>query len=241
MNKIIKRIIDWLATTNSLLFVWKIFGKGIKYIVNKLNGSIVFYNDAEKSKVLNLIKEIQAENKMLLENNEAYQLFMAVKRTQKVEGDIAEVGSYMGGSAKLICEAKGNKELYLFDTFEGLPNLSRWDDPAQFQKGNFSSSFNYVENYLKHYPNVYLYKGLFPATSKPIENKRFSFVHLDVDLYEATRASIEFFYPRMMKGAVMISHDYDTPGVSKAFDEFFRDKPEPIIEMSGCQCLIVKV
>ena len=38
---------------------------------------------------------------------------------------MAEVGVYQGVSAKLICEAKGDKELHLFDTFEGLPDPER--------------------------------------------------------------------------------------------------------------------
>jgi len=66
-------------------------------------------------------------------------------------------------------------------------------------------------------------------------------VHIDVDLFEATLASLVFFYPKMNKAGIIISHDYDEPGVRKAFDDFFADKPEPVIEMSGCQCLVVKV
>ena len=49
--------------------------------------------------------------------------------TKKIDGDIAEVGTYRGGSAKLICEAKGEKKLHLFDTFEGFaPADSESDD-----------------------------------------------------------------------------------------------------------------
>lgn len=241
MKKLLKNLLDWLASIGCLGLFWRIFGNGLKYIVDKLNGVVVFYSVTGKSEVFSLIRAIKAENKMLLDNNEAYQLFMAVDITAKVEGDIAEVGSYMGGSAKLICEAKRDKTLHLFDTFEGLPDLSRWDDPSQFQKGNFVSSFDFVSAYLKSYPNVYLYKGLFPLTATPIAHTKFSFVHIDVDLYEATKASLEFFYPRMTKGGIIISHDYDEHGVRKAFDDFFATQPEPVIEMSGCQCLIVKV
>jgi O-methyltransferase len=46
----------------------------------------------------------------------------------------------------------------------------------------------------------------------------------------------------MNRGGIIISHDYiNAVGVRKAFDEFFEDKLEPIIEMSGSQCLIAKV
>jgi len=242
IKKIAKKIIKWMANTKILSYPRKKMGGSIAYAIASKNGAIVYYNDPERSKVLDLIRKIKNENEMLLGENEAYQIFMAVKRTQKINGDIAEVGSYRGGSAKLICEAMGSKTLHLFDTFEGLPELCHIDDPKHFQKGNYTASFEDVKNYLKKYRNVHFYKGLFPSTADPIKDKKFSFVHLDLDLYEATLASIKFFYPRMNRGGIIISHDYiSVPGVRKAFDDFFKDKTEPIIEMSGSQCLIVKL
>jgi len=211
-------------------------------IVSTNSGYLVYYNNPERLKVLELVKKIKSESEMLLGDNEAYQLFMAVKATSKIAGDIVEVGTYMGGSAKIICEArKENKKIYLFDTFNGLPKLSDKDNNIHFQVGEFRSSLDYVKNYLKDYSGVFITKGLFPKTADNIKDKKFSFVNLDVDLYEGTKDSIEFFYPRMSRGGIIISHDYiSTPGVKKAFDEFFEDKPEPIIELSGSQCLIVK-
>jgi hypothetical protein len=83
---------------------------------------------------------------MLLADNEAYQLFATVKAVAKIQGDIAEVGVFKGGSAKLICEAKGNKRLHLFDTFEGIPKVETIDTP-KFYKGQYSSSLEDVKNY----------------------------------------------------------------------------------------------
>ena len=178
---------------------------------------------------------------MLLFDNEAYQIFMAVKRTERIPGDIAEVGVYKGGSAKLICEANNGRMLHLFDTFQGLPNVGNIDKP-QFCEGQFAVSFEEVKKYLNTYDNVHFYVGLFPDTAVPVMRKNFSFVHLDVDTYESTTNCLEFFYPRMSKGGIILSHDYITAaGVRKAFDEFFQDKPEPLIEMSGSQCLVVKI
>ena len=69
----------------------------------------------------------------------------------------------------------------------------------------------------------------------------FSFVHMDVDLYESTKSCLDFFYPRMSRGGVIISHDYlGSIGVKTAFDEYFKDKPEPVLEVTDSQCLIVK-
>lgn len=213
----------------------------IKKVVDSKNGALIFYNDKERAAVINLIKQVRRENIMLLQTNEAYQLYMLVKNTKKLNAGIAEVGCFMGGSSKIICEAKEDKEFDVFDTFEGLPELNEFDDAYQFQKGQYSASYEFVKSYLGKYSNVQLYKGFFPDTGGTIEHKKFSFVHLDLDLYESTLASLKFFYPKMVQGAVLISHDYTTsPGVSRAFEEFFMDKPEPIIEMSGTQCLIVK-
>jgi len=236
-GKIVKCIVKVL----SFIYPRKTIGKIVEKRINRKNGVLLFYRDPARSEIIDLIKGIKRENEMLLDNNEAYQIHMAVERTAKIDGDIAEVGTYKGGSAKLICEAKGNKILHLFDTFEGLPDLSHTDNPTQFHKGKFIASFQAIKEYLKEYKSVHFYKGLFPSTADPIKNKKFSFVHLDVDLHDATLACLEFFYPRMNKGGIIISHDYiHSAGVRKAFDDFFRDRQEPIIEMSGSQCLIVK-
>ncbi|MBP8965427.1 MAG: class I SAM-dependent methyltransferase [Flexilinea sp.] len=241
MKEFVKRVIRWLATNKVLYFPIRILERVVGYAIPfSRNEIIISYNDPERSNVFNLIKKIASETEMLLAFNEAYQIFMAVKRTEKVKGDIAEVGVYKGGSAKLICEAKGNKTLHLFDTFEGIPKVDEIDQ-SHFFKGQFTASLEDVKSYLEKYKNVYFYKGVFPATAEPVKDKKFSFINLDVDTYESTLNCLIFFYSRMNQGGIIISHDYiSAPGVKKAFDEFFKDKPEPIIELSGSQCLIVK-
>lgn len=197
-------------------------------------------NEPERKSVYELIRKVRLETDMVLLDNEAYNIYAGVRSTQKIQGDIAEVGVFRGGSAKLIAEAKGARTLHLFDTFEGLPE-TRESDPL-FSKGQFSSSKAAVQRYLEPYPNVLLYEGVFPGTAGPIANTNFSFVHLDVDIYESTAKSLEFFYPRMSKGGVLISHDYAwAEGVKRAFVEFFVDKAEPILELGGSQCAFTKI
>jgi len=231
-----------LSIKRLLAFPRRIIARIITYSLLTKNGVIIVYSDPKRSKVINLIRKIKSENEILMGNHEAYQIFMAVRRTEKIKGDISEAGIYMGGSAKLISEAKGNKTLHLFDTFEGLPDLCPKDNPRQFHKGQYPSSLKNVKDYLKKYQDVHFYKGIFPLTTEPIKNKRFSFVHLDLDLHEYTLEGLKFFYPRMNKGGIIMLHDYmSSLGVTRAVDEFFKDKPEPIIETSDSQCLIVKV
>lgn len=236
MNKGSK-LTNWLLSNKALTSL----RKGVQNSLGKRSLALVSYGESPRPHVFPLINKVKKEVDMLLYYNEAYQIYMCVEQTSKIEGDIAEVGSYRGASGKIICEAKGDKVFHMFDTFEGLPELTKEDDKDLFFKGQFGSSLEMVTNYLKAYKNVHLYKGLFPGTSDPIKDKRFSFVHLDVDLHEPTALSLDFFYPRMNKGGIILSHDYvNAIGVKKAFDEFFADKPEPVIEMSGTQCLIVK-
>jgi hypothetical protein len=203
-------------------------------------GLNISYINSEKKAFYKVCK-VKSETNMVLTLNEASQIFAAVRDTNKIPGDIAEVGVYMGGSAKLICEAKGNRQLHLFDTFEGLPEVSKTRDSVRFHKNQFSCKLEYVKRLLSTYPKVSFYKGMFPSTANPVNDRQFSFVHLDVDLYESTKSCLEFFYPRMSKGGVIISHDYlDAKGVKAAFQEYFENRPEPVLELTDSQCLVMK-
>jgi hypothetical protein len=65
--------------------------------------------------------------------DEGYIIYSAVHSSAKVEGDLAEVGVFRGQSARIICEAKGDKTLHLFDTFQGLPTPAPID--SAFKEG----------------------------------------------------------------------------------------------------------
>jgi len=235
-----KRIVDMLATRPALAPMLRPPLQIAARVFLAQNRPVVSYDLPHRAKAVRLIKQVHAEREMILTVPEAYSIFATVERTAKVPGDVAEVGVYQGGSSKLICEAKGARHLHLFDTFEGLP--PRKDiDPVYFSKGKFACSIESVRQYLGSYSDVSFYQGFFPRTATPVSDRRFSFVHLDVDLYESTRSCLEFFYPRMSPGGVIMSHDYFAAGVKAAFDEFFTDKPEPIIELAGDQCMVVKL
>ena len=173
----------------------------------------------------------------------------AIAETQHLEGDLAEAGVYRGNSAELICIVKGDKPLHLFDTFKGLPGsmFEPIDSSTKVARrhvspSRYAESLINVKERLKQYKNVFYYPGLFPGTAKPLNHKTFAFVNLDLDLYRSTLEALKFFYPRLNVGGIIISHNYtDLPGVERAFEEFFKDKPEKIKIISGSQCLIKKL
>lgn len=195
----------------------------------------------DRAQATRFIREVLTRYRpMTMGVDEGYMIYSAVRKTAKVPGDVAEVGVFRGQSARVICEAKGGKWLHLFDTFQGLPEPG--DVDTKFAQGEYACSLAKVQELLANQNNVRYYPGLFPATAGAVEARRFSFVHLDVDLYDSTRAALEFFHPRMNAGGIILSHDYViADGVRKAFDEFFEHKAETVLELTGNQCLVVKL
>jgi hypothetical protein len=196
----------------------------------------------EKEK-LRLIRTIRRQRRWLLTSNEAFLIHSIVVAQSRRPGAMAEVGVFEGGSARMMCEAKGDVRLHLFDTFEGLPEATAVDATCHRNKAKlYACSLESVHAYLAGYPNVFFHKGLFPGSAAGLaEDETFSFAHIDVDLYESTLECLKFFYPRMIPGGIILSHDYSIlAGVRKAFAEFLADKPEGLIELPSTQCMVIK-
>lgn len=180
----------------------------------------------------------------LLLRDRLYMLWQFAKQSTILNGASAQVGVFRGGSARLISYAtKGNKKpFFLFDTFEGMPKVDQSVD--LHEEGDFSNtSIEGVRNLFDDVSNAVFCKGRFPETAGPAQNEKFGFVYIDVDIYQSTKDSLEFFYPKMLPGGFIMFDDYmgkRTPGVKKALDEFLQGKKEiPIITTVG-QCVIIK-
>lgn len=115
-----------------------------------------------------------------------------------------------------------------------------------FQPGDFAdTSVVTVRNRLAGSPGVEFHPGFFPETAATpvLRATRFQFVHLDLDLYRSTLDALEFFYPRLLPGAMLVSHDYgdaSVPGVKQAFDDFLHDRPEQVTPLWLTQGLLIK-
>lgn len=193
---------------------------------------LVRYETMHRGNWMDRVTAIKRERAFLLNHCEACQLISAVTATEKLGGEMAELGVAFGASARLICDFAPGRTLHLFDTFEGLPAPGEADG-SRFVEGAFRSRLEEVREYLDG-KRIRLHKGTFPETGEAVADHRFSLVHLDADLYESTLAGLEFFYPRMCPGGVLICHDYLTSnGVNTAVRMFFDEKPEPVIELTG--------
>jgi O-methyltransferase len=146
-------------------------------------------------------------------------LARGVEETAKLPGDMAELGVYQGGSAKVIAFSAPQKTLRLFDTFAGLPA----DDAGggAHKAGEFAAPLEEVKKYLSAY-RVEFHVGFFPETTAPVAEARYAFVHLDGDLYQTTKDALEYFWPRLVPGGLLYLDDVDwpnTPGVNRALQE----------------------
>jgi hypothetical protein len=237
MNNLAKRTLRVIVTQPFMVPVKRTF---LQLMRSGFDMDLIPRNGAEtRSPISDLVEKIYAERDMLLTQSEAKQVFRTARSVAHIRGDIAEVGVYRAASSKIIREAEPEKTFHLFDTFEGLPKSQKEDE--RFYEGLYKSSLADVQQYLSSYRNLHFYKGLFPDTAGPVKDLTFSFVHLDVDLYESTFNALEFFWPRMTAGGVILSHDYSTvAGVKEAFDTFFSSKNVAVIALEDSQCLVVR-
>lgn len=165
---------------------------------------------------------------------------------KNVEGDTVECGAYKGATSYLICsfiqQQAQYKAHHIFDSFEGLSKPGN-QDGSYWKEGNLTTAEEICRASLSQFSFVKYYKGWIPGRFQEVQELAFSFVHIDVDLYQPTLDSIAFFYDRLNKGGVMICDDYGfstCPGAKKAMDEFFMDKTEPVIMLTTGQALIIK-
>ncbi len=175
-----------------------------------------------------------------------YFLAMVCDRVEKenLSGDVAELGVYKGNTAFLLADLarRTGRTAYLFDTFESLPerDFVGIDEGYKNLKANFADTSLDAVRGLVGSERVEFVVGYFPdSTASVPTDATFALVHLDCDLYAPMRAGLEFFYPRLVSGGILVIHDYSSlawDGIEKAVDEFFADKPErmiPIPDKSG--------
>lgn len=165
----------------------------------------------------------------------------------RVEGDFVEMGCYKGDTSLLLAEMlwkdrgadvveksveKPVKKLWIYDSFEGLPEKGARDESelgVNFQKGELMVSKREVkERFLRAgLPVPIIKKAWFNELTEVDLPFKIAFAFLDGDLYESIKDSLRLVEPRMSEGGVIMVHDYNNPalpGVGKAVDEWLRGK-----------------
>jgi hypothetical protein len=174
------------------------------------------------------------------------------------ELDIAECGVWKGHSAHMISRIFADNSFsgnfHIFDSFEGGlsdkvgkdKNLVREmsGNEVKIEKEIFSSQQEQVTNVLSEFNFVELYAGWIPERFNEVSDKKFSFIHIDVDLYQPTLDSIEFFWEKLVIGGFIVVDDYGSsqfPGAGIAVDEFLKEhKASFFYKVPMGACFIMK-
>ena len=197
----------------------------IKIILKKYNqipcGIMMALDKDRKNFALDSGDYIRASSLELIAN-EIYE--------KNIDGNIAELGVYRGDFAKIINKAFPDKIFYLFDTFEGFDKRDvKTELENNFSTGKQDFSDTHVDlvlDKMQYRHNCIIKKGFFPETATGI-NDRFSFVSIDVDLYEPMYKGLHFFYDRLSSGGYIMLHDYNNKeynGVKVALRKFCDEK-----------------
>ena len=135
---------------------------------------------------------------------------------------------------------------FAFDAFEGLPEpveADRAESGQWWSAGDLKTDRDRVERLLKPFPHARIEVGWIPERFPEVEDRQFRLVHIDVDLFEPTSNSIEFFFPRLVPGGVLLLDDHGVmscPGARKAAVEYFATSGDPIIELPSGQAIVWK-
>lgn len=149
----------------------------------------------------------------------------ALNQVEVQDGLFLEFGVYKGDSLNRLASLRPNKIFYGFDSFEGLPET--------WTMGSRTGSFDVEGRLPPVRKNVRLIKGFFENTLGGfIQNHNdelVSFVHVDCDLYSATRTIFQHIGLMLRPGTVIVFDEYFNyseweEGEFKAFSEFVQEK-----------------
>lgn len=162
-----------------------------------------------------------------------FHMTQLLRLTAGIPGATAEAGVFRGLGSYLMCRvlreesgAFDGSGHFMIDSFEGLPP-GRDDDGPTATVGRFNNtSVEHVRGALSEFPNVKIVKGWIPSAFTELPQTTYRFVHVDVDLHDSTLDSLEYFYPRMSPGGIIVVDDYGPwptgvwPGCAKAVRAF---------------------
>lgn len=160
---------------------------------------------------------------------------------QKIVGDFVECGVFNGGSAALLSTyLREERHLWLYDSFEGMPETSELDgEEAKKWVRTCLGSIAVVQeamNLVSTRPEKYtIKKGWFQDTFSEEIPDRVALLHCDADWYESVLLVLRVFYPRIPEGGCIILDDFGHwEGCREAFYDFCREYHEkPLLERIG--------
>jgi O-methyltransferase len=176
-----------------------------------------------------------------------------------IPGAFAECGVWRGGSVlamllTLLDAGATDRDVHLYDTFEGMPEPGEHDGsareawhaagawPEMFGPEVFSEDAVRAMLLESGYPpeRIHVVRGRVEDTIPAQAPEQLAIVRLDTDWYESTRHELEQLYPRLAPGGVLIVDDYGHwEGARRAVDEYFAAyPPRPLLHRVDYSCRV---
>jgi hypothetical protein len=173
-------------------------------------------------------------------------------------GDVIECGCWHGHSTVAIATMLARRgftgKFHVFDSFEGGLSAFTEKDESYFkltdaekrvQVKQFESDYDFVDSITRDFGFVELHRGWIPQSFETFAPGPIKFAHIDVDMYEPTKASLELFWEHMVPGGCIVVDDYNHgvfEGATRAVDEFLAGKAPRILYKVpfGASCFIIK-
>lgn len=144
-------------------------------------------------------------------------MLWAAKRCSELEGDFVECGVDRGYTMRACAEYVGwnhlKKKMYLVDTFEGFPKDLGTEEE---RKGNchfemhqeYQGTYDEVKRAFNDCSNIEVVKGRIPEVLNDVETNLVAFLSIDLNSAVSEIASIDYFWPKMVKGGIVVLDDY---------------------------------
>jgi O-methyltransferase len=150
-----------------------------------------------------------------------------------VPGALVDCGVWNGGSTILLSDAAPEREVWAFDSFEGLPEPGPLDGPdSAGWRGECLGAEAKLRDGFRRYASeerLHVAKGWFDQAfpEHADEVGAVAVLHADGDWYESVLLTLRTFYPRLSPGGYVVIDDYGAwPGATRAVDEFRREVGE---------------
>ena len=180
--------------------------------------------------------------------------------TLDLPGARAECGVYRGAAALLLAHVWRSRDpgfrgddLYLIDSFAGTSASGEHDlipvreadgstrREAFFPVASADISAELVRGFFADFPRTRICAGWIPEVFATLPERDWAFVHLDVTLYEPTRAALEYFYDRLNVGGVIVCDgSIFCPGAQKAWDEFCAVRNIAFVTLGNRESILIK-
>jgi len=173
----------------------------------------------------------------------------AAHQASLLDGDFVECGVNRGGLARTIIDFLdmdwSSRRFFLLDTFHGLVDeqISDEDRSAGREAGGYEECFEAVASTFRPHPFVRLVRGVVPQTLAQVDSERVAYLSLDMNCVPPEIAAARHFWPRLVRGAIMLLDDYGFEGHEpqrRAFDAFAAEHGVLVLALPTGQGVIVK-